>query len=331
MTTLDPTVLELDCPEATQTIQRAIVRIVSRKLNRRGVVVGVSGGVDSAVCAALATGALGAGRVFALITPEAESSQGGTDRARRLCERLGIQYAIEDIGGALTALGCYQRRDEAIFSLFPSYRAGYRNKITLAEGLLDRDRVSYFNLVVEEPSGDLRSERMPPDVYSQVVAATNMKQRTRKLIEYFHAERLNYAVLGTPNRLELELGFFVRGGDGLADLKPIAHLYKSQVYALADHLGIPGEIRNQLPSTDTYSLEQSQEEFYFGLPFRQMDILLYSYHHEIAQDEAARALGLSAKQVGRVYRDIDLKRRVAARGLRDAYVVEKVAFTDEHE
>jgi NAD+ synthase len=172
---------------------------------------------------------------------------------------------------------------------------------------------------------------MPPDVYSQVVAATNMKQRTRKLIEYFHAERLNYAVLGTPNRLEYELGFFVRGGDGLADLKPIAHLYKSQVYALADHLGIPDEIRSQLPSTDTYSLEQSQEEFYFGLPFRQMDILLYAYHHKIAQDEAARALGLSAEQVGRVYRDIGLKRRVAARGLRDAYVVEKVAVTDEDE
>ena len=60
-----------------------------------------------------------------------------------------------------------------------------------------------------------------------------MKQRTRKQIEYYHTDQLNYAVPGTPNRLEYDPGFLVRNGDGAADSKPIAHLYKSRVYPLA--------------------------------------------------------------------------------------------------
>ena len=155
------------------------------------------------------------------------------DRGQRLCEVLGVEAVLEDIAPALAALGCYRRRDEAIRRVFPDFGDGWRQKITLAEGLLDTDRVSYFNLTVADPDGRLTTERMPTDVYLEVVAATNMKQRTRKLIEYTHADARNFAVLGTPNRLEYELGFFVRGGDGLADVKPISHLYKTQVYALA--------------------------------------------------------------------------------------------------
>ncbi len=153
---------------------------------------------------------------------------------------------------------------------------------------------------------------MPLDVYLGVVAATNMKQRTRKLLEYHHAERLNYAVVGTPNRLEYDLGFFVRGGDGLADLKPIAHLYKTQVYALARHVGVPDEVVRQLPTTDTYSLPQTQEEFYYALPYDRMDLMLWAYRHDIPPGEAGSAVGLSSEQVERVYRDIVGKQRVAA-------------------
>jgi NAD+ synthase len=165
---------------------------------------------------------------------------------------------------------------------------------------------------------------MPTDVYLRVVAATNMKQRTRKLIEYTHADARNFAVLGTPNRLEYELGFFVRGGDGLADVKPISHLYKTQVYALAEHLGLPDDIRSQPPSTDTYSLPQTQEEFYFALPYAEMDLMLWAWHHDVPAGSAAEVMGLQPDQVERVYRDIVSKRRAAERGLRDAVAVEHI-------
>jgi len=315
-------VLDINCAETAHEIEEAIRQLIAGQLHRRGAVVAVSGGVDSAVCATLAARALGPQRVLGLLMPERDSAPDGTDRGKRLCEHLGIEYVIEDIGPALEALGCYRRRDEAIRRLFPEYGPGYRQKIAVAEDLLDRDRVNYFNLIIESPDGRREKQRMPLDVYLQVVASTNMKQRTRKLLEYYHAERLNYAVLGTPNRLEYDLGFFVRGGDGLADLKPIAHLYKTQVYALAEHLGVPEEIRRQPPSTDTYSLPQTQEEFYFALPYDQMDLALYAFLHDIPPEEAGRALGLTAEQVQRVYRDIVGKQRTAARLLQAAILID---------
>ena len=151
--------------------------------------------------------------------------------------------------------------------------------------------------------------RLPPAAYLQLVAATNFKQRMRKMIEYYHADRLNYAVAGTPNRLEYDQGFFVKQGDGAADVKPIAHLYKTQVYALAEYLGVPEEIRRRPPTTDTFSLPQTQEEFYFALPYDQMDLCLYAQNHGVAADEVAPRVGLTAEQVERVFRDIEAKRR----------------------
>jgi NAD+ synthase len=319
----DKDVLAIDAEEVATAVA-ASTRRMTNDLKRRGLVVGVSGGVDSAVCAALAVRAVGPDRVTALLMPEADSDPESTERGRLLCKTLGVDHVLEDIAPSLAALGCYRRRDEAIRRVFPAFGEGWRQKIALAEGLLDRDRVSYFTLVVESPDGERSSQRMPTDVYLEVVAATNMKQRTRKLMEYFHAEARNYAVLGTPNRLEYELGFFVRGGDGLADLKPIAHLYKTQVYALARHLSVPDEISSQPPSTDTYSLPQSQEEFYFALPYAEMDLMLWAWHHGVPASAAGEVMDLTAEQVERVYRDIVAKRRAAERGLRDSMLVEKV-------
>lgn len=323
----DRNVLDLDSAqldELAASIESAMTRLVGRELKRRGIALGVSGGIDSAVCAALATRALGPDRVVALLMPEADSDPDSTARGRELCDQLGLKYEMEDIAPTLTAAGCYRRRDAAIRRVFPEYGDGWRQKITLAEGLLDTDRVSYFNLTVASPDGELQTRRMPTDVYLEVVAATNMKQRTRKLVEYFHAEARNFAVLGTPNRLEYELGFFVRGGDGLADLKPIAHIFKTQVYALAAHFGLPQSIQSQMPSTDTYSLPQTQEEFYFALPYHEMDLMLWAWHNDVSAEDAGAVMGLGAEQVERVYRDIVGKRRVAERLARDAELVAKV-------
>lgn len=318
-------VLALDAEAADAAIERIatmMTHALSRDLRRRGIVVGVSGGIDSSVCLALAARALGPERVVALLMPEADSDPSSQERGQRLCDVLGVEAVLEDIAPALTALGCYRRRDDAIRQVFPDFGDGWRQKITLAEGMLDTDRISYFNLTVADPDGKLQTERMPTDVYLTVVAATNMKQRTRKLIEYTHADARNFAVLGTPNRLEYELGFFVRGGDGLADVKPISHLYKTQVYALARHLGLPEDICNQTPSTDTYSLPQTQEEFYYALPYGEMDLVLWAWEHGVTPTDAGAVMGLRPDQIERAYRDIVAKRRAAERGLRDAVAVE---------
>ncbi|WP_448192524.1 NAD(+) synthase [Azospirillum sp. sgz301742] len=323
-TVFDRRALEIDYAAAAREIEESIRAIVATDLRRQGVVLGVSGGIDSAVCATLAVRALGPERVRLLLMPEKESSPDSTRRGRLLCEGLGVEPVMENITAPLTALGCYERRDSAIRRLFPEYGQGWKQKIGLAAGLLDHDRVNYFTITVESPDGQRQTSRMPVDVYLTVVAATNLKQRVRKTMEYTHADMLNYAVLGTPNRLEYELGFFVRGGDGLADLKPIAHLYKTQVYAMAAHLGVPADIRNQAPSTDTYTLEQSQEEFYYALPYDQLDLALCAYGNGVSEEAAAKGLGIAPEQVARVYKDITLKRRTSARILRDAVLVQDV-------
>ena len=316
-----PATLTLDCAAETQRIQTFLHQVVGRQLNRRGLVVGVSGGIDSAVCVSLAVRALGPDRVLAICMPEGESSDGSLSRAKRLCEKLGIQPIVEDISSTLAAAGCYERRDQAIRQVFPAYGPGWRQKIVIS----GQGRVPYFTLVVESPSGERQAKRMPLEVYLQVVAATNYKQRVRKMTEYYHGDRLNYAVIGTPNRLEYELGFFVRGGDGLADVKPIAHLYKSQVYAMAAHIGVTEEIRRQLPSTDTYSLPQNQEEFYFALPYEQADVLLHAMNTGATPTEAAARLSMDVETVEHLWKDFTGKRRLADRLLMDALTLHEGA------
>lgn len=305
---LSPDVLQIDAPALAQTLAHTLNEQVRGQLRRRGVVVGLSGGIDSSVVAALCVKALGPDRVVGLFMPERDSSDDALTLGRLLAEHLGIATLVEDIGPALQGLGCYQRQDEAVRTAVPAYGPGWKCKLVLPS-VLESDRISITRLTVQDPQGHADTVRLGSSAYQQLVAATNFKQRTRKMMEYYHADRLNYAVAGTPNRLEYDQGFFVKQGDGAADVKPIAHLYKSQVYQLAEYLGVPAEIRRRPPTTDTFSMPQTQEEFYFALPYAQMDLCLYAFNHGIAAAELAPALAITPAQVERVFKDIEAKRR----------------------
>lgn len=301
-------VLHLDAAKAAADIQARLREQVLGTLRRRGLVVGLSGGIDSSVVAALATRALGPDKVFALFMPERDSSGDALRLGRMLAESLGVTAVVRDIAPALEALGCYASQDEAIRVVFPEYGPGWKCKVTLPS-ILESERLNVFQLTVQSPDGAQQTSRMPLPSYLQLVAATNFKQRVRKMMEYYEADRLNYAVAGTPNRLEYDQGFFVKQGDGAADVKPIAHLYKTQVYALAGHLGVPAEIRARPPTTDTYSMAQTQEEFYFALPYDKMDLCLWGHNHQVPAADVAPVVGITAAQVERVYKDIEAKRR----------------------
>ena len=301
-------VLRIDAEAEIQSITSTIREVVTRTMRRKGAVVSVSGGIDSAACAALCARALGKEQVLALFLPERDSSPESLRFGKLLTDRLGIPSVTEEIAPILEAAGCYRRQRQAVRMVFPDYNDGWKFKISLPS-ILESNRLNVSRLTVHSPAGEVWSERMPAAAYLQLVAATNFKQRTRKMLDYFQADRLNYAVCGTPNRLEYDQGFFVKGGDGLADFKPIAHLYKTQVYAVARALGVPEEICGRTPTTDTFSLPQTQEEFYFALPYDKMDLCLWGLNHSVPAAEVAPAVGLTAEQVERVYRDIGVKRR----------------------
>jgi NAD+ synthase len=240
--------------------------------------------------------------------PEKESSADTLRLSRLLAGTLAIDSVVEDISPILEAAGCYRRRNEAIRMVYPAFKDTDKAKIVLPS-VTDSDSFRIYSVVILTASGLEVKCRLNTEAYLGIVAATNFKQRIRKMMEYHHADRLNYAVAGTPNRLEYDQGFFVKLGDGAADFKPIAHLYKSQVYQLAAFLGVPEEIRRRPPTTDTYSMPQSQEEFFFSLPYARMDLCLYGKNNNIAQAEIASATGLTEEQVLRVFKDIDQKRK----------------------
>ncbi len=307
---LSPDVLRLDDADAVAAgIVEGLAREV-RGFRRRGAVVALSGGIDSTVVATLAARAFGPDKVLGLLMPEADSAPDTLRLSRLAAESVGIGTVLEDITPLLEASGCYRRRDEAIRRVLPEYGEGWKAKLVLPS-VVDTEQYRLFSIVAQAPDGHQASARLTPEAYLQVVAATSFKQRCRKMLEYYHADRLNYAVLGTPNRLEYDQGFFVKNGDGSADVKPIAHLYKTQVYQLAGALGVPEEIRSRPPTTDTYAMPQTQEEFYFSLPFDRMDLCLYAVNHGIPAESVAEALGLAPEQVERVFLDIAGKRRVA--------------------
>lgn len=300
--------LEIDPAVVVSRVCDMLREQLATSLKRRGLVVGMSGGVDSSVCAALAVEAVGPKHVLGLFMPERESDPASLNIARSFAEQLGIDSVTEDIATTLDGAGCYRRRNEAIRRVVPEFTDEWGCKLVLPPDRLDADRLNITYLVVQPPRGEMRRVRLPAAEYRQIVAASNFKQRVRTMLEYYHADRLHYAVVGTPNRLEYDQGFFVKGGDGLADVKPIAHLYKIQVYQLADYLGVPASITSRPPTTDTFSLPQSQEEFYYNMPALTLDVVLHGRNEGRPASDVADEVGFTIERVQRAYADIDQKR-----------------------
>ena len=300
-------ILSINCAREAERIAVYMQEILSEKFKRKGFIVAISGGIDSSVTLALSVRAVGKERVFALQMPELHSSEETLGISERLADCFDVAREHTDITSILEAVGFYKKYDAAVQSVIPEYGKGWKSKIVLPN-VLESNSFALFSIVAQNPQGEVIKKRLPLKAYLEILAATNFKQRIRKMLEYYHADRLNYATTGTPNRLEYDQGFFVKLGDGAGDVKPIAHLYKSQVYQLAEYLGVPEEICTRPPTTDTYSLAQGQDEFFFSLPYDKMDLCLYAKNHKIPAETVGKELGLTTEQIQRVYNDIDQKR-----------------------
>jgi NAD+ synthase len=304
-------VLKIDVVAETDRIVEWMRHEVRQVMRRQGGVVGISGGIDSSVVLALSIRAFDPDHVLGVMLPEKDSDPESEELARELTDSFGITPILEVITPVLDGFGCYARRDEAINRVFPEYdaAAGYKAKIVLPQNLLDKDVLNIFSLTIISPDGVEKTKRLSLRDYYKIVAASNFKQRARMAMLYYHAESNNYAVIGTGNKNEHDQGFFVKYGDGGADIKPIAHLYKTQVYQLAKYLGIPEKIQRRTPTTDTYSAPTSQEEFFFRLPFETMDLLWYAQEHDIPIQEVASVMGLTDLQIQRAFNDFKRKQR----------------------
>jgi NAD+ synthase len=302
-------ILKLDPEAVCEQICSKLNQDIMRVLRRRGAVVGISGGIDSSVTMALTARAIGAKRVLGLIMPESDSDPESQKLAQTLADQFSVKTVVENMTPVLEGFDCYRRRDEAIKRLFPEFDSRtYKMKIGLPQDILERDALNVFSVTIIGPDGHEQSKRLPPAEYLQIVAASNFKQRSRMTMLYYHAETNNYAVVGTPNKHEYCQGFFVKFGDGGADVMPIIPFYKTQVYQLARYLGVPESIVQRPPTTDTYSAGSTQEEFFFQLPFELMDLLWYGFENEYPPAEVGAALDMTEEQVNRAYQNFQRKK-----------------------
>lgn len=299
-------ILKIDCERETGRICSFIKKQLT-SMKRNGIVIGLSGGIDSALAAALSVKAVGAENVFSLILPEKESNPVSAEYAKKHADMLGITTETIDITSQLETFGTYQKRDDIIRGIFPEFNNSYKLKITLPTDLLSKDAFNFFTLTIEDNSGNVKSSRLKKRALNGIIAATDTKQRTRMMNLYYYAELKNYLVCGTTNRSETVQGFFVKYGDGGVDIEPLAHLYKTQVYQLSRHLGVIQEIIDRAPSPDTFSFQVSDEEFYFRIPYDQLDLLLYAWESDIDIIEVCREMGLQEEQVKRAFRDFSAK------------------------
>lgn len=280
------------------------------KYKRRGAVIGISGGIDSSVSLALAAKYLGPDKVFGVMIPEKDSNPDSETMASRLAKQYGVEAVVENIRPALEGFKCYERRDEAIQRVFPDFNPQtWKSKIGLNKTGLDQNLPPVFHLTVIDEAEKQYSKIIPVKEYLQIVSASNLKQRCRMAMVYYHAEKMHYVVIGTANKHEIDQGFFVKFGDGGADFYPQANLYKTQVYQLAAYLDVPQEIIDRVPTTDTYSAEQTQEEFFYQLPFDIMDPMWYAYENGYSAEEVGPVMDMTAEEVNIIYGNFARKQK----------------------
>jgi NAD+ synthase len=310
-------ILKIDPDIELEKLSKFIVEQLRVVFRRKGVIVGLSGGIDSACMAAVAAHAVGKDKVVGLILPETESNPISSEYATKHAESLGIEHRQINIAPTVDSVVQYKWRDEFIQKLVPEYQPGFKYNITLPTDLLDRDAFSFYLLQVQIPDGQLIKKRLNLDEFRAITSFANIKIRSRMLHLYAEAEKRNLVVVGTTNRTEYILGDFCKYGDGGTDIEPITHLYKNQIYQLSEYLQVTPEIIERQPSPDTFSLPVSDQEFFFRISFDKLDHLLYAWEHKVPEKEVAQVLGLTEDAVRRAFNDFTSKYRATAH-LREA-------------
>ncbi len=305
-------VLKIDPAQQLEKLSKFIMEQVKVVFRRKGVIVGLSGGIDSACIAAVAVHAIGKERVMGLVLPETESNPISSEYAIKHAQALGIEHRQINITPTVDSVVHYKWRDEYMQKLIPDYKPGYKYNITLPTDLLERDSFNFYSLQVQMPGGEIKKKRLNLEEFRTITSFANIKVRARMLHLYAEAERRNLLVVGTTNRTEFILGDFCKYGDGGTDIEPLSYLYKNQIYQLSDYLKVTPEIINRQPSPDTFSLPLTDQEFFFRIPFDKLDYLLYAWEHDVPINDVANVLDISEDAVARAFKDFASKYRATA-------------------
>lgn len=277
---------------------------VNNQFKKDGIVIGVSGGVDSALIATLAVEALGTSHVYGLILPEKESNPSSRELALQLCKKLKIPFGEVPITPMVEAFGIYAQKESLFRELFPQYDpAVHTTNLFLPPGI-SGSLLALPSIRLSTKKESIGTKRLSAQQYLKLISLQNVKQRTRMIALYMQAEKMNYVVSGTTNKSELLCGYFVKFGDGGVDIEPIANMYKLQVYKLSELLKIDKKIISRAPSPDTWSHYTSDEDFYLRMPYDILDQLLYAEEHNLPPEIVRKCTGLTSDQMNSALKHI---------------------------
>jgi NAD+ synthase len=289
--------------DVEEELQSFIKEQIFDKFRKKGAVIGVSGGIDSALTCALCVKAIGSTNVLGLIMPERDSNSESAVYAKNLCEKLGVKSITVDITHILESFGVYDNRDKIIKKYFPNFNNQSKYRIVVPNRLNNESSRSLPHLEILGVGNQTHKVRLSLHDYLDLTASTNIKHRTRMALLYYHAEKNHFVVAGTTNKSEMVQGYYVKYGDGGVDIEPLAELYKTQVYQISSHLAIPDEIIKRKPSPDTWSFEVSDEDFFYGLPYKTLDLIWFANENSIPPEKISTALSLTLEQVKRIIDD----------------------------
>ncbi len=269
-------------------VSKEIIKTLRDKvnlLNRDGVILGLSGGLDSTVCAYIAVEALGKDKVFALFMPDRDSNPQSERDAFATSKILGIELREINLSPILSKIGVYSL--EPLSLLAPLIPRKIKEKYTIGKynRLKGIEESTFLRILKSEGDLELRKS----------VAYYSIKHRLRMILLYYWAEIKNYAVLGCCNKTEKLTGFFIKHGDSASDIDLISHLYKTQVRELAKFLRIPEKIINKVPSPDL--IPGVTDEFALKLSYDVLDKILYGIEKDMKNEEIACIAGTDKESV----------------------------------
>jgi len=277
--------------EITEFVKKEVFEIFEKK----GIVIGLSGGIDSAITAALCAKSIGSEKILGLILPEKESDVNSKNLALQIAEKYNIDTETIDITNILESYGVYENKEKIVKEKFLNYNEKCKYRVVVPPKSENNIGIPFLEILDDENT--LHKLKISSFDFLNLTAATSIKHRVRMTMLYNYAEKNNFAVIGTTNKTEYLQGYFVKYGDGGSDIEPLVHLYKTQIYQIAKFLKLPEEIINQDASPDVWSFKTSDEEFFYAVPYNIVDLILYGRENNISITEIAKFSNLGSEKV----------------------------------
>ena len=283
--------IEITINEIIEFIKNEVFEIYQKK----GVVIGLSGGIDSAITAALCTKSIGSEKILGLILPEKESDVNSKNLALQIAEKYNIDTETIDITNILESFGVYENKEKIVKEKFPNYNEKCKYRVVVPSKSENNIGMPFLEILDDE--NIVHKLKISSFDFLNLTAATSIKHRVRMTMLYNYAEKNNFTVVGTTNKTEYLQGYFVKYGDGGSDIEPLVHLYKTQIYQIANFLKLPEEIINQDASPDVWSFKTSDEEFFYAVPYNIVDLILYGREKNLSINEIAKFLNLESEKI----------------------------------